>query len=37
MAENLRGLSMKERCLMVERAIYAEDELQAVPIELRDM
>lgn len=37
MAEKLRGMSIKERCLLVERAIYVEDELQEVPLEFHDM
>ncbi|KAB2600030.1 hypothetical protein D8674_010301 [Pyrus ussuriensis x Pyrus communis] len=37
MTSKLRGISIKEKCLMVERAIYTEKELQDVPIEYQDM
>lgn len=30
-------MSIKERCLMMERAIYAEEELQEVLVEYQDM
>ncbi|CAN6585738.1 unnamed protein product [Malus baccata var. baccata] len=36
MAKKLREMSAQEKCLMVERAIYAEDELQEVLIEYQD-
>lgn len=37
MAEKLRSMSIKQQCLMVERVIYADEELQEVPIEYQDM
>lgn len=37
MAKKLREMSVKERCSMMVRVIYAEDELQEVPIEYQDM
>lgn len=35
--EKLRKMSIRERCLMMERAIYAEEELQEIPIEYHDL
>lgn len=32
-AERLRKMSIKECCLMVERAIYAKEDLQEIPFE----
>lgn len=37
MAKKLRGMSINERYLMVERAIYANEKLQEVPIKYQDM
>ncbi|KAM1296499.1 hypothetical protein ACFX1Q_024303 [Malus domestica] len=37
MAEKLRGMNIKERCLMVDRVIYVEDEFHEVPLEIQDM
>lgn len=37
MAEKLRKMSVRERCLMVEIAIYAEDELDELSVEYQDM
>ncbi|KAM2080243.1 hypothetical protein ACFX1T_034027 [Malus domestica] len=37
MAKQLRGMSIKERCLMVERVIYVDDEVQEIPLEFSDM
>lgn len=37
MAEKWRGMSIKERCLMVERAICVEYELPEVPNEFSEM
>lgn len=36
MAQRLRGMNIKERCKMVERAIYAEDEFKDLPEEYQD-
>ncbi|KAB2632382.1 hypothetical protein D8674_028629 [Pyrus ussuriensis x Pyrus communis] len=30
-------MSVRKRCLMIERAIYAEEELQEIPVEYQDM
>lgn len=37
MAEKMKAMSIKERCLMVEQAIYADEDLQEVPLEYREM
>lgn len=37
MVEKWRGMSIQERCLMVEQAIYAEEELTKVPREFKEM
>lgn len=36
-AERLQRMSIKERCMMMEKAIYVEEELQEVSIEYQDM
>ncbi|KAB2620501.1 hypothetical protein D8674_040344 [Pyrus ussuriensis x Pyrus communis] len=36
-AERFRTMTIRERCLKMEMAIYAEEELQEVPIEYQDM
>lgn len=35
--ERLRRISLQERCLMMERALQAEDDLQEVPEEFKGM
>ncbi|RXH70527.1 hypothetical protein DVH24_013273 [Malus domestica] len=36
-AKRLQKMSIREICLMMERAIYAEEELQEVSVEYHDM
>lgn len=36
-AEKMRKMSIKERCLMMEKTIYIEEELQEILIEYQDM
>lgn len=36
-AKKLRKMSIRERCLMMERTVYAEEELHEVSIEYQDM
>lgn len=36
-AERLQSMSIRERCLMVECVIYAEEEFENLPIEYQDM
>lgn len=35
--EKLKKMSVIERCLLVERAIYAEDDLSEMPVEYQDV
>ncbi|KAM1036154.1 hypothetical protein ACFX13_039941 [Malus domestica] len=36
-AKRLRNMATKEMCLMMERVIYTEEELQDIPIKYQDM
>lgn len=37
MAEQMKKMSVKERCLMVERVIYAEEDFMELPVEYQVM